>query len=141
LSPTSGCRRLCVESGTAEVFPVWSASPVDTAVHKLFGVRLRTNVFILGRFEEQSEKLSETCGMRVDCQSVGSVQSVGAGIADGLFCDRDVPIPGLCQLSEDVAGFLQSRHTFASLMIAAGVNAKALSTYLGHSAVAITFDR
>ena len=35
----------------------------------------------------------------------------------------------------------ESRHTFASLMIAAGVNAKALSTYLGHSAVAITFDR
>ena len=35
----------------------------------------------------------------------------------------------------------ESRHTFASLMIAAGVNAKALSAYLGHSAVAITFDR
>ena len=35
----------------------------------------------------------------------------------------------------------ESRHTFASLMIAAGVNAKALSTYLGHSSVTITFDR
>lgn len=33
------------------------------------------------------------------------------------------------------------RHTFASFAIAAGVNAKALSTYLGHSSVAITFDR
>lgn len=33
------------------------------------------------------------------------------------------------------------RHTFASLAIAAGVNAKALSTYLGHSSVAITLDR
>ncbi|MEJ7891398.1 MAG: site-specific integrase [Solirubrobacteraceae bacterium] len=33
------------------------------------------------------------------------------------------------------------RHTFASLAIAAGVNAKALSTYLGHSTVAITLDR
>jgi len=35
----------------------------------------------------------------------------------------------------------ECRHTFASLMIAAGVNAKALSTYMGHSAVAVTFDR
>lgn len=35
----------------------------------------------------------------------------------------------------------ECRHTFASLMIAAGVNAKALSTYLGHANIAITFDR
>jgi integrase len=35
----------------------------------------------------------------------------------------------------------QCRHTFASLMIAAGVNAKALSTYMGHSSVTITYDR
>jgi integrase len=38
-------------------------------------------------------------------------------------------------------GFLPCRHTFASLMIAAGVNAKALSTYMGHASVTITFDR
>lgn len=35
----------------------------------------------------------------------------------------------------------EARHTFASLMIAAGVNAKSLSTYLGHSSIAITMDR
>ena len=35
----------------------------------------------------------------------------------------------------------EGRHTFASLMIAAGVNAKALSTYLGHSSIQVTFDR
>jgi integrase len=35
----------------------------------------------------------------------------------------------------------EARHTFASLMIAAGINAKALSTYMGHSSVTITFDR
>jgi integrase len=35
----------------------------------------------------------------------------------------------------------EARHTFASLMIAAGVNAKALSAYMGHAGVAITFDR
>jgi integrase len=35
----------------------------------------------------------------------------------------------------------ECRHTYASLMIAAGVNAKALSTYMGHSSVTITLDR
>jgi integrase len=33
-----------------------------------------------------------------------------------------------------------ARHTYASLMIAAGVNAKALSTYMGHATIAITYD-
>src|SRR4051794_6943538 len=37
--------------------------------------------------------------------------------------------------------FHECRHTFASFMIAAGVNAKALSVYMGHSSVTITFDR
>jgi integrase len=35
----------------------------------------------------------------------------------------------------------ECRHTFASLMIAAGVNAKALSVYMGHSGIRITMDR
>lgn len=35
----------------------------------------------------------------------------------------------------------ECRHTFASLMIAAGVNAKALSTYCGHANISITMDR
>jgi integrase len=35
----------------------------------------------------------------------------------------------------------ECRHTFASLMIAAGVNAKALSAYMGHASVMITLDR
>jgi integrase len=35
----------------------------------------------------------------------------------------------------------EARHTFASLMIAASVNAKALSSYMGHSSVTITYDR
>ncbi len=38
-------------------------------------------------------------------------------------------------------GLHEYRHTFASLMIAAGVNAKALSTYMGHSSITITLDR
>jgi integrase len=35
----------------------------------------------------------------------------------------------------------ECRHTFASLMIAAGVNAKALSTYCGHANISITMDK
>jgi integrase len=35
----------------------------------------------------------------------------------------------------------ECRHTFASLMIAAGVNAKALSTYMGHANISITLDK
>jgi integrase len=34
----------------------------------------------------------------------------------------------------------QARHTYASFMIAAGVNAKALSTFMGHSSITVTFD-
>jgi integrase len=38
-------------------------------------------------------------------------------------------------------GLHECRHTFASLAIAARVNAKALCTYMGHAGVAITYDR
>jgi integrase len=37
-------------------------------------------------------------------------------------------------------GLHECRHTFASLMIAAGVNAKALSTFMGHASITITLD-
>ncbi|MGE5527178.1 MAG: tyrosine-type recombinase/integrase, partial [Methanosarcina sp.] len=36
--------------------------------------------------------------------------------------------------------FHQARHTYASFMIAAGVNAKALSAFMGHSSIKVTFD-
>jgi len=38
-------------------------------------------------------------------------------------------------------GLHECRHTYASLMIAAGVNAKALATYMGHANISITLDR
>lgn len=34
----------------------------------------------------------------------------------------------------------EARHTFASLMVAAGVNAKALATFMGHHSIVITLD-
>jgi integrase len=38
-------------------------------------------------------------------------------------------------------GFHEARHTYASLMIASGVNAKTLSTMMGRSSITITLDR
>ena len=38
-------------------------------------------------------------------------------------------------------GFHEARHTYASLMIAAGINPKALSVYMGHSSITLTLDR
>jgi integrase len=34
----------------------------------------------------------------------------------------------------------QARHTYASFMIAAGVNAKAISVFMGHSSIKVTYD-
>jgi len=38
-------------------------------------------------------------------------------------------------------GIHECRHTYATYMIAAGINTKALSTYMGHSTITITLDR
>ena len=38
-------------------------------------------------------------------------------------------------------GLHECRHSYAAYMIAAGINYKALSTYMGHSSVTITLDR
>ena len=35
----------------------------------------------------------------------------------------------------------EARHTYASMCIAAGINAKALSTHMGHASISITYDR
>jgi integrase len=37
-------------------------------------------------------------------------------------------------------GLHDARHAAASVLIAAGVNVKALSTYVGHSSITITLD-
>jgi integrase len=76
-----------------------------------------------------------------------------SGRAGGLVFGRDAAHPYNDWVMQDRArrawkkaklapiGLHEARHTFASLMIAAGVNAKALTTYLGHSSVSITYDR
>ena len=52
---------------------------------------------------------------------------------DAAACDSFQPLQRI--------GLHEARHTFASLMIAARVNVKALSTYMGHSGISITLDR
>ena len=73
--------------------------------------------------------------------------------SEGLVFGRTRDVPFLAKTPSDRArrtwvkaglnpiGLHECRHTFASFMIAAGVNAKALSVYMGHSSVTITFDR
>lgn len=56
---------------------------------------------------------------------------------------RKGPQTAWVQAREDVLdpiGLHEARHTFASLMIAAGCNAKALSKIMGHASISITFD-
>ncbi|MEJ7891462.1 MAG: site-specific integrase [Solirubrobacteraceae bacterium] len=38
-------------------------------------------------------------------------------------------------------GLHQCRHTYATFMIAAGVNIKALQTFMGHASITVTLDR
>lgn len=53
------------------------------------------------------------------------------GVDDQLFHAAGLP---------DRLRLHQARHTYASFMIAAGLNAKALSAFMGHSSIKVTFD-
>jgi len=76
-------------------------------------------------------------------------QLPGVELCFGLAPNRPFRVDRLQQRADDAwkAAKLERltlhdcRHTFASFAIAAGVNAKALSTYMGHSSVSITLDR
>jgi integrase len=73
------------------------------------------------------------------------------GRSDGLAFGSDVPFVASSVRRRALTdwkaaglepiGLHECRLTFASLMIAAGVNAKALSTYMGHSSITVTYDR
>jgi integrase len=58
--------------------------------------------------------------------------------ADGL---RNRAKKAWTEAGLDALGFHEGRHTFASMMIEAGVNVKALATYMGHANTRITLDR
>jgi integrase len=52
--------------------------------------------------------------------------------------DRPMPVP---RATGTPFGLHECRHAYASFMIAAGVNAKTLSAYLGHASITVTIDR
>jgi integrase len=70
------------------------------------------------------------------------------GMALGLSASRPFDPKGLRRRAKrawDAAGLEpiglhECRHTFASLLIDAGVNAQAIKEYIGHSSIATTFD-
>lgn len=53
----------------------------------------------------------------------------------------DAEIAAMKAAPFDALTLHEARHSFASMMIAAGVGAKPLSTYMGHSSISITLDR
>ncbi|MGH7480786.1 MAG: tyrosine-type recombinase/integrase, partial [Longimicrobiales bacterium] len=70
--------------------------------------------------------------------------------ADGLVCGSDTPFQpsNLWRRAQrtwkraglEPIGLHEARHTFASILIAAGVNAKAITTYMGHASIQTTYD-
>ncbi len=65
------------------------------------------------------------------------------GEPSGRFCPNSLAErarKGWAEAELDPIGLHDARHTYASLMIAAGVNAKALCTYMGHSSIQVTYD-
>jgi integrase len=109
-----------LRSGRSEglVFGRTAETPFDPV-----GVRSRAETAWRRRRKARAKELAEAQGYSSD---------------DLAEADRERFVD---QAGFEPIGLHECRHTFASLMIAAGVNAKALSTYLGHSSITITLDR
>ncbi len=73
----------------------------------------------------------------------------GDGLCFGALCERAFDPPTVSARARRAwekaglapIGLHECRHTYAAFMIAAGVNARALQTYLGHSSITVTLDR
>jgi integrase len=73
-------------------------------------------------------------------RTIGAALQLGYAAVRRVLADR--PEAGDRKRERTAEGLRlhQARHTYASFMIAAGVNAKALSTFMGHSSIKVTFD-
>jgi integrase len=67
-------------------------------------------------------------------------QRLRNGAARYVFGSGDKPMP-VTRAAATPFGLHECRHAYASFMIAAGVNAKTLSAYLGHASITVTIDR
>lgn len=73
----------------------------------------------------------------------------GLGFVFGAVPGRPFDAPAALQRARaawrraglEPVGLHECRHTYATFMIAAGVNVKALSAYMGHSTITVTLDR
>ena len=104
-----------------------NCSPVD---------RQLTLPYSLGRV---ADRLAHVLGfqVRVGGDDLGLTHSIGDRRRNPPPSHpRKLEKAGLTSL-----GFHEGRHTYASIAIAAGLNAKTLSTYLGHATITITLDR
>jgi integrase len=75
-------------------------------------------------------------------------QGRDAGLVFGTTAKRPLDPAGAWRRAQtawrraglDGIGLHEARHTFASILIAAGVNAKAITTYMGHASIQTTYD-
>jgi integrase len=119
-------------AGTIEVDRSWNMKHGPEPTKN----RDRRKVPILGQLREHlaAERLRQTPGVEL-CFGLGAGRPFRPDTMQER-ADNAWLAAGLERLTPH-----DCRHTYASLSIAAGVNAKALSTYMGHSSIAITFDR
>ena len=81
--------------------------------------------------------------MRVEADLADAPRAGVLVLGDALGKPAAVSLPRVAQRVWNVHGLApislhEARHTFASFLIAAGVNAKAISAALGHASIAIT---
>jgi integrase len=124
---------------------------VDLA-HNLIHVRWSYDERSGQRVEPKSRAGIRTVPLAAALRTHLTAHRLVAGRWDGLVFGRQPDVPfgvgTICKRADRqwaAAGLNrirlhECRHTFASFLIAAGVNAKALSVYMGHSSVTITFD-
>jgi integrase len=123
-------------------------------------IDLKTNVIhvrrswdhVEGPIEPKSRAGRRTVPVPAVLRSILAEHRLGLGRAEGLAFGRSTDLAfrpwsvnaranaawkraGLARIT-----LHECRHTYASLMVAAGVNAKALAVYMGHSSVTVTFD-
>ena len=94
-----------------------------------------------GRQPTKSRNRRRVCRSRPRCGSCSSLScsapaAVAASAGHQYRANKTWKAAGLKRLT-----FHDCRHTYASPMIAAGCNANALSTFMGHSSIQITMDR
>lgn len=113
----------------------WEAATASQACQEHFGSRLPDGD------DQRRQFISFLADAGYSRKAIGSALKVGYAVVRRALADRptldtgrkkDPPVQKL--------RLHQARHTYASFMIAAGVNAKALSTFMGHSSIKVTFD-